>query len=217
MQNNIENLVRLDNKECLQTYTTKFQSLWGDALVVTSVNRNDTVIQIWDHDPGYNNVGFNYNDQAWVCSGRADDDFRPASCDFDAVIESAANWTIPDVAPCKWPRSGSCQSFDAPIEYCLATPTPSHCFIRMSPTLMYVVVACNIMKIICLVSTVLLSNFEPVATVGDAISSFIQLPDPTTSHTGFLSRKARGVAVESQSHRWFAAMGTARALLTLGA
>lgn len=218
MQNNVGELVRLENKECAQVYTTKFQSMWGDVLVVTSKERNDTVIQIWNHDPGFNDYGDpGYDDQFWVCTGRVDFRISPPECDVSALVDDASQWTIRNVAQCRNPGPGSCQSFDAPVEYCLATRTPSHCSVRFSPTVLYVVVGCSIMKIACLLSTLFIRNFEPIATFGDAVSSFIQQADPITNHAGFLSNKFGGVECEPRTRRWLSTMGSCRALLCFGA
>lgn len=218
MQRNLHQLVRLENKECIQTYTTKIQSKWGDVLVVTSVDRNDSVIQIWNHNPDFNDDGEpGYNDQFWVCTGLVDYELIPSACGIDALINNSTHWTIRNVAQCKSKEAyeGDCPRFDAPIEYCLATRTPSHCSVRMSASVMWVVIVCNLVKFACLLLTASFGRFDPVATIGDAISSFIEQGDPVTSHTGFLSNKNGGAECASRTQRWVSAVGSSRALLCL--
>ena len=77
--------------------------------------------------------------------------------------------------------------YDTPIEYCLAQRTEEHCEIRLQLTLLGVVIACNTLKVACFIATLLVRDFAPLATVGDAIASFMTDPETLAEHKGPIS------------------------------
>ncbi|KAI0096094.1 hypothetical protein GGR51DRAFT_568865 [Nemania sp. FL0031] len=69
------------------------------------------------------------------------------------------------------------------MDYCLAETAQRICHISLSPTLLLAVTATVVTKsFIAVVITVTLSkqNQPPLVTLGDAVASFIEKPDPTT-------------------------------------
>lgn len=80
--------------------------------------------------------------------------------------------------------SASIKRLSEDSQYCLAQPTREHCELRINLTLLYVVIACNVLKVVCLKCTLLAPNFEPLATVGDAIASFMNDPETLTAEKG---------------------------------
>lgn len=64
-----------------------------------------------------------------------------------------------------------------PIEYCLVEIRPERCSIRLSPGLLLLVILFNGIKLLCLASTLLLRDFLPLATVGDALAAFLEHPE----------------------------------------
>lgn len=73
---------------------------------------------------------------------------------------------------------------DLPIKYCLAEPVERVCHVALSPTLLLAVTICVIFKTCtAIVVTVVLSrqNQAPLVTLGDAMESFIEKPDPVTA------------------------------------
>lgn len=214
MQDNIESLVKLDNSDCLRTYTSKYQTDWGNVLAVTSLTRNDSVLEVWQNYAG------DVDGRQWFCDEKKSwhqivysSQWRSYyHCDVQSLVDHADNWTLRFSA--YDPEMGIVKSFHAPIEYCLATETRSHCTIRTSTILLAIVVACNTVKFLCLMATLLLRSFEPLATVGDALSSFIQEPDPTTSHSN-LSTSKFDPAFKCQKRRWVSGVNSTRAVLCL--
>lgn len=67
------------------------------------------------------------------------------------------------------------------VDYYLAMPLDAdkRCILQYSPLIMFVVLASNVTKLICMI--VLLTFFrEPIlATIGDGIASFMARPDET--------------------------------------
>jgi hypothetical protein len=215
LQRNASKLTRLENAECLKAYgTSTFNPDWKNVLVITSLERNDTF------------VGFFYGSNTdWVCNG----DWR-VSCDVKSMISAASSWVIPDVQNCRTYSIEECNVISAPIQYCLAEPFTPVCSVRVSTTILVVVVICNIVKIASLLTTVFTAKFEPMITLGDAISAFVQRPDPFTTTAGALSRAdvesaaKRGLSgrdgwVSSpylqKTHRWRRAVGAKRWTMTI--
>ena len=168
LHQNISSLQRLDNADCIQAYgSSALQSSHGSVLLVTSLNSTKNVLNTWDHGPFA-------LDMAWI---------RPVKeWNLKASVREAANWAISSETRCHnlGHIGGNCPAAEAPIEYCLAQSLPAHCTVRISATILGVVIACNVVKIICLTTAVLSCGFQPLATVGDALSSFLDRPDPTT-------------------------------------
>jgi hypothetical protein len=178
LQQDASILTRLENAECLQAYgTSMFETDWKNVLVVTSLDRNDTLIAGFDHSPDYYE-----NDLAWVCG-------TARSCDVKSLISEASSWTLPDVLYCQMSGYGADACYiPAPIQYCLAEPFESDCSVKINTTILVVVVICNFIKITSLLTTVFTTKFEPIVTLGDAITSFSQRPDTFTIGAGALSK-----------------------------
>ncbi|KAI0012703.1 hypothetical protein F4779DRAFT_625800 [Xylariaceae sp. FL0662B] len=74
-------------------------------------------------------------------------------------------------------------TFDLSIEYCLAEPLDRICHIALSPTLLMGVTICVIVKTCtAIIVTLALTQRKqrPLVTLGDAMASFIEKPDPVT-------------------------------------
>jgi hypothetical protein len=179
LQKDARQLTRLENSDCLRAYgTSMLETDWKNVLVVTSLERDDTLMAAFYHSPDND-----WNDITWVCNGDED-----GSCDMKSLISEATLWTIPDVLDCQSPADSKCDRTPVPIQYCLAEAFTSDCSVRVNTTILVVVVICNLMKILALLTTVFAARFEPMVTLGDAISSFLQRPDPLTIASGTLSK-----------------------------
>lgn len=74
-------------------------------------------------------------------------------------------------------------ALDLSIKYCLAEPLDRTCYIAVSPTLLMCVTICVIVKTCTatLVTSILVRRKQtPLVTLGDAMASFIEKPDPVT-------------------------------------
>ncbi|KAI0454720.1 hypothetical protein F5B21DRAFT_473937 [Xylaria acuta] len=83
-------------------------------------------------------------------------------------------------------------SFNISISYCLAEPLENICQIGLSPTLLLGVALCVIAKTItAVVATIVLNCAEhkPLVTLGDAVASFIEHPDPVTAGLCIVDQK----------------------------
>ena len=81
----------------------------------------------------------------------------------------------------------NCTTLPAKVDYCLAEAGTQHCTVRISVLLLAIVIACNVLKTICLAVTAFSRKFEPLATVGDAVASFLGRSDDWTLNVGPVS------------------------------
>ncbi|MCJ1309054.1 hypothetical protein MMC25_002709 [Agyrium rufum] len=79
---------------------------------------------------------------------------------------------------------------NAAIEYCLSNEIMSVCSLQVHVPFLMVIAVANVFKIACFAFIVVgLPRLFPLITVGDAVASFIENPDPATAGSRILSRK----------------------------
>lgn len=79
----------------------------------------------------------------------------------------------------------------APVASCLAQPalsTHDSCTINLNATLFIIVLALNVFSLVATACVLLLRRFAPLVTLGDAISSFLRDPDPSTRSNALLTK-----------------------------
>ncbi|KAG9741613.1 hypothetical protein KCU73_g8879, partial [Aureobasidium melanogenum] len=191
LQNNIDRLTRLDNKDCIQAYGTNvLQSRHKNVLVVSDTNVTGPLIKAY-----YHRADLMLDDLGWICGkqwARANE-----KCDTKLMFSHATNWTITDLETNQNKTlvaeyDGDFESgpwFEASIRYCLAEEVEERCTVKISTPLLGTVLLCNLVKVACLACALLVRNFHPMATVGDLISSYLDDPDPYTHGQGPIAAK----------------------------
>ncbi len=128
--------------------------------------------------------------------------------------------------------------YGAPIEYCLAQIAPSHCKLQFSMQILITVILMNVCKSVCMFLTLYRQKDATLVTIGDALSSFLDRPDPLTKdrclmakvdvHNGPLRWRASGVKNTPNTkplpvtyyaplrRRWFAGATVLRWCITIG-
>ena len=193
---NSKNLTRLDNAACMQAYAGDWISEWRNVLLVTKMYSNNSILDIYASYHKYD-----LNDPSWLCSFvRGPAPRATKLCDLRSLAADSNNWRIQYWTWDGRPPRGN-ESYivigqnrytvlsEPQIEYCLAEPTTPHCRISISTPLLIVVIIFNAIKFTCLVCTLLLRDFKPLITVGDAIASFLRSPDDKTRQCGLLSAR----------------------------
>lgn len=111
---------------------------------------------------GYQSSPIVYPSFLWQCP-------VPTSANCTAVVKSMISNSTP------W------SPFGGQVLYCRAQKTPEQCTLNFSVHLAYLVVSFNIVKVVCMFR-ILWRHREPtLVTVGDAIKSFLNRQDITTS------------------------------------
>ncbi|KAI1753957.1 hypothetical protein F4782DRAFT_545308 [Xylaria castorea] len=109
---------------------------------------------------------------------------KPNHLFFDAQCAMVAASTFGVAISCENNCHSALDSFNLNISYCLAEPLENICQIGLSPALLLGVALCVIAKTItAVVVTTVLNRTEqkPLVTLGDAVASFIEHPDPVTA------------------------------------
>ncbi|KAL4962442.1 uncharacterized protein BDV14DRAFT_191554 [Aspergillus stella-maris] len=135
----------------------------------------------------------------------------PDEEEFQAALDDTSNWddtSFPDRITIIGHKS-SCPAMNRaagpeledrtyPIEHCLTTPSEPACQLVFSPAICLIVISCNLVKLICTLFAATDGRRDVFLTIGDAISSFLSRPDPTTKGSCLLSKSL----VYSGSQGW---------------
>ena len=170
---NASNWQRLDNRACILAYAQPFVSTRGDLLAITSdLDASEPAIVVTDYDIPLGNVAGNGLPYEWICQYSTKDD---DVCDTGPLLKNPSSWTL---------QNGSYHDIygftNYTIDYCLSKSVEEHCRLQFSPVIMLIVIICNLTKMICMVLTLRYQNSQPLVTLGDAITSFLDNPDPIT-------------------------------------
>ena len=160
LQDDQRSLQKLANRDCISTYAAEFVSSHANVLVVSSDLEpqplNSSISDVWcSQSEGATSV------YPWFCGG--------GPCDANSIAEAAT-----------WQFCGYETEYCRKIEYCLSQTVEEHCKLQFSGAIMVVVIVCNLCKMIIMVYIAWKRPLEPLVTVGDAIASFLDEPDPTT-------------------------------------
>lgn len=74
------------------------------------------------------------------------------------------------------------------IEYCLSEPIPERCACTANVPIIAVVLVCNFIKLVAMYIVATRLHDSPLITIGDAIESFLDSPEPSTEGICLLSR-----------------------------
>jgi len=166
IQANVSNFERLTPEECVREYTVDFISHRRHVVAVTTLKaaENDGNSLLGTLDWEYGKI-----QNSWVCSATVDDDMllHPWPIDqLDCTVEEALS-------------DGFMYIADEEVQFCLSQRVPDVCRLQFSLPIMIIVIACNAIKLVCILLT-LMRNQTTLITMGDAIDSYLRRPDPTT-------------------------------------
>ncbi|KAF9885062.1 hypothetical protein FE257_000793 [Aspergillus nanangensis] len=186
-------LRRLDNAECLNAYTTTYQTTYGCLVLVTdSVNATtfETVDTQTVYSPSVHNRALEpvEDPYRWTCPPNANHSCSTYLNDVRDQIEHNV-WDVYQVIAQNNPGNAY------RVKYCLAEELPQHCKLQYSLPLTVVVIVFNLVKagIMCYMS--FSAAESPILTTGDAIASFLHEPDK------FSAGKCMISAAEIRSNR----------------
>ena len=185
----------LTNEDCIRIYSQQFVTGNNNVLAVTSaLSATSPVLNstfpVWQDDPGQ-----------FPCN-------TAGHCDTNDLV---ANWTIN--------VSTEVASRAVPIQYCLSQPVKGYCTLQFSVVIITIVLVCNNTKLACMVVLLLRQQAKPLVTLGDAVESFLETPDPITENmcladkTKFSTKKPWSATCdpyEPKKLRWFASASRKR-------
>jgi hypothetical protein len=105
----------------------------------------------------------NWDPRTWLCPNNDLKDQR--GCDSANLLMEGDKWTIT-------PSNIS-------VKACHVLPAPERCKLIYSPTILAIAIGVDVIKLIAMIMAVRVTT-EPLATIGDAIASFLERPDKYT-------------------------------------
>ena len=166
---NVSRIQTLSNSACIAAYGGSFVTNRGSVLAVSpnpDPPGNNSVLAIFFPPT----IKLGDTGGSWVC-GSSPLDFGP-NCDVSAIEANASHWKVEGY----------------PIAYCLSQQVEEICRFEFSMQLLVAVILCNLIKAICMAFTIWQQKVPTLVTIGDAISSFLDSPDPTTIKNCMMSR-----------------------------
>ncbi|KAF4543969.1 uncharacterized protein LTHEOB_6635 [Lasiodiplodia theobromae] len=179
---------------CSTNYTQQFIAHYGNVLVVQDEIQFDGFVRGANDTKYYANFGC-------VVDG------IPNSANEADCLTSIPFHSVPEVFPawdwqCPPPWQDNCTKVDydvltsqpewapygSPVKYCLAEVVEEHCRLQFSFAIAGAVIACNVIKAVCMGYIVWKYRQAFLATIGDALASFLDDPDPETKGRCLYSR-----------------------------
>ena len=181
-------LVKLDNLACMAKYANNFISDARNVLLVTT-----------DTSPNSSYLGFTQwssDDEVpfwWLCGDEWEPnpyyDHSPV-CTLAKAQAGASSWSV----------------MKHPISYCLVQEVEEQCQLRFSLTIMIIVIIANATKATIMLLTWWKLRTPTLVTIGDAVVSFLDDPDPTTKGICLATKadiqKAKGAWIDQGAKRW---------------
>ncbi|MCJ1428446.1 hypothetical protein MMC29_006356 [Sticta canariensis] len=169
LRDNQSELQNLSNDECLKAYHHELLPDRLDVLAISSaLNTNTSLLGYFPDNVGYGGHSSSMSlepgapvSYAWTCIQAIPES---GSYDLQYRCASPVHWTV----------------LDFPIEYCLSQSAESSCKLQFSLVIMVIVISCNFSKTFCMILTIWKPSSVPLLTLGDAIASFLDQPDPNT-------------------------------------
>ncbi len=223
------NLLQLEPTQCVDILNPKYQSIYRNLLILTDglYNPDNSVWTI---------IGYNVSSpgkprmEGWWLESSGPGSFQDNFYGFEARPPEVPvnNCTYETNTTC-WLTyctdtltDGTCGSYaDSMVgmtpEYCLVEVASEDCIVGISIVFLVVVIIANALKAGSLLYGYFKKEFIPLATTGDALSSFLTHPDPTTAGLGPLSALEISKAgfstttsgsnrtVRKRPYRWFKA------------
>ncbi|KAH7551297.1 hypothetical protein BM1_09613 [Bipolaris maydis] len=220
-------LARLEPAECIDEYATAIQSFRRNVLLVA---RDEDMPP--QHENTFINDSYVYDAVAfasiyaknpeqsadayrWICSGLPPKENNDHCTDRISEIRSNTSawrvggdgcYSVQDASnPHIW--TSGCSDFSDtkkyPVSFCLSETAPSRCKVRFNSTILVIVTVVNFLKAILMFYIVFKPFDQPLLTMGDAVASFLDDPDPSTRDMCLLSiRDTRHGHFRAGVRRW---------------
>ena len=173
-------LARLEARECIEQYASEIQSKWLNVVVVVNDVDLDSRCELRPIPSNMTQLfAFLTSGVFWQngeeCIDQSNLDSTVAHTDHPFVTNWAKSQTT-------WSHLTQVTlSPQYPIEYCLAMEGSKSCRLGFSLPILLVMIVCNAVKVFAIMCTFKVIKEEHLVTLGDAISSFLQIPDKTTA------------------------------------
>ncbi|KAL4943625.1 hypothetical protein BDV06DRAFT_234506 [Aspergillus oleicola] len=178
----------LSKQECVDTFAQDFVFGQKGVILITNATLTNDDAPLVIVGEG-NTIGFGNSLQcsfAWMCPSFMCNEKAFKDQYMDNWMLSGARLTVPELDVSVPTAYGYEDPY--PIDHCLVLQRDETCQLVFSPVICLIVICCNAIKLICIVSTTRDDRDELLLTIGDALSSFLIRPDPTTKGFCLLSK-----------------------------
>lgn len=172
--------------DCIKAYGNAFGNDYRNVLAVTQAydDVNSSVKWMEKSTP------FSIDTMSWTCRyiwdgsmkhPRPSESERPdPDCSIESAVKNSSNWAV-GYYGFKPENSTHSSLRSYPISHCLVEPIPPGvCSLNYNLWLLTAVILANAIKVVVLTTTIMKVTTYPFITLGDAIASFLEYPDPTT-------------------------------------
>ncbi|KAF1931586.1 uncharacterized protein M421DRAFT_55896 [Didymella exigua CBS 183.55] len=162
--------------ECIRYYTEGFTSSYSDIVVVSNASQPDSPV-LWTRYPQriltQDKKTTNHDSYHWVCHDIIKNSSQEV-CSRKKALDSLKTkpWTV----------------YGHPVHHCLVRTAPDRCRLQYNVWIMGAVVVFSTIKVLAIAALVFTHpDGTFLRTIGDAIASFLENPDPTTENMCLVS------------------------------
>ena len=170
----------LTPSQCIRLYSTDFVSDHRNLFLITTYTPdaayNNTFLGAWMVEGGF------FATNGWTCldMDESDDYLRCNPNKLPSMVASGSPWLVETL----WQEPQEVLV----ISGCKSERVVEKCKVQFSLGIMIAVTCCNFVKACCMLMAVIRSREPTLVTLGDAIDSFLRIPDPTTMGICFADR-----------------------------
>ena len=174
----------LTPSQCTSTYNSDLVSDHRNLFLVTNTSSNakynNTLLSV-----GVVNRTF-AAPAIWMCSYYQKSSGRCDPNELTSKVASGLPWLV---------DFGTGEEME--ISRCKSEKVAERCKVQFSLGIMIAVIFCNLVKACCMIATIVRSREPTLVTLGDAIDSFLRIPDPMTTGICFADRRFIKIAWEN--------------------
>lgn len=169
---------RLERQECIDSYTEGFMQSYSDVVVVSNDTQVDTPV-LWTRYP-QSTLTTDKEDTHpdpfhWVCH----DVLKKTTTGTDRCSKRFALRNV---------QSKSWTVYGHSVDYCFARIEPKLCHLQYNAHIMLGVIIFSVIKVLAIAFLVFTHPPQSsLRTIGDAVTSFLKKPDPTTKGMSMVS------------------------------
>lgn len=168
-------LQNLSFSECAGAYGSNIQDNFRNVFIITNDSlANHSLFGYSFFSPAYESPG------TWTCTNNFTYPSPTYPCSTGEVIKTAGSLVLWNSSDWNDIYSGQLQK-NVSVSYCLAEEySSSQCSLEFNFNLMAFILSANLTKLGCMILLLWRYNEPTFVTIGDAVASFLESPDPNT-------------------------------------
>ena len=195
---NISTFRKIDNAECIEAYSKQFVAANSDVILIsTRVRDGKGVIEVPNNTLPYK----------WMCSLSFNEGYE--NCDTNEILKDPNRWMLSmnqlysEDLNASMDLPSETGELQIPVDYCLSKPAKEQqCRLQYSFDILIVVIICNFIEAMSMLLMLWTQKTPPLATLGDAIASFLGVPDYFTQKYRHRNNNGRLWILSMSFRRW---------------